>query len=206
MTLDINTIFDYLGTFAFAISGVRLAASKRFDIFGAYVVGFVTAVGGGTLRDLCLGVTPFWMVQPSYVIITGLALLFTIVLKKQVVPLKATFFFFDALGLALFTVVGLEKSLAAGFPAWVNIIMGAITGAAGGMFRDVLINDVPLIFRKDIYAVASVFGGVAYYVMLKIGWPLYLVQILTMVIVVSLRVLAVVFKVNLPALKPLEKI
>lgn len=203
--MDIVTLFDYLGTFAFAISGVRLAAAKKFDIFGAYVVGFVTAVGGGTIRDLCIGVTPFWMVQPSYVIITALALLFVIIFKKWVVPLNTTFFIFDALGLGLFTVVGLEKSLAAGFPFWVNIIMASITGAAGGMFRDVLINEVPLIFRKDIYAVACVGGGCIYYLCLLIGLPMLLIQFVTLLSVILIRVVAVYFGINLPSLRPIEK-
>lgn len=205
MTLDIVTLFDYLGTFAFAISGVRLAAAKKFDIFGAYVVGFVTAVGGGTIRDLCIGVTPFWMMQSSYVIITAVALFFTIIFKKWVVPLNATFFFFDAIGLGLFTVVGLEKSLAAGFPFWVNIIMGCITGAAGGMLRDVFINEVPLIFRKDIYAVACVGGGIIYYTLYKLGCPPIVEQIVTVISVILIRVLAVYFNVNLPSLRPVDE-
>lgn len=204
MTLDIVTLFDYIGTFAFAISGVRLAAAKKFDIFGAYVVGFVTAVGGGTIRDLCIGVTPFWMIQSSYVIITAIALFFTIIFRKWVVPLNATFFFFDAIGLGLFTVVGLEKSLAAGFPFWVNIIMGCITGAAGGMLRDVLINEVPLIFRKDIYAVACIGGGVIYYLLARFGCPHIAVQFATLASVLLIRILAVYFNVNLPSLRPLD--
>lgn len=201
MAFDIVSLFDYLGTFAFAISGVRLSAAKQFDIFGAYVVGFVTAVGGGTIRDLCLGLTPFWMVHPSYVIITALALVFVIIFKKYLVRLDTTFFIFDALGLGLFTVVGLEKSLAAGFPFWVNIIMASITGAAGGMFRDVLINEVPLIFRKDIYAVACVGGGVIYYICALCGLPVIATQIITLVSVILIRVFAVYFGVNLPSLK-----
>lgn len=203
--IDIVTLFDYLGTFAFAISGVRLAAAKQFDIFGAYVVGFVTAVGGGTIRDLCLGLSPFWMIQPSYVIITALALLFTIIFRRWVVPLNVTFFLFDAIGLGLFTVVGLEKSLAAGFPFWVNIIMGSITGAAGGMFRDVLINEVPLIFRKDIYAVACVGGGIIYYLLAVCGCPTIITQFITLASVILIRVLAVQFDVNLPSLRPLDE-
>lgn len=201
MTLDLVTLFDYLGTFAFAISGVRLAGAKNFDIFGAYVVGFVTAVGGGSIRDLCLNVTPFWMIQPSYVIITAIALLFTIAFKKQLVHMNNAFFIFDALGLGLFTVVGLEKSLAAGFPFWVSIIMASITGAAGGMMRDVLINEVPLIFRKDIYAVASVFGASIYYICSISGVPVMGCQIICLVSVVLLRVLAVRYGINLPSLK-----
>ena len=204
--MDFITIIDYLGTFAFAISGIRLAAAKSFDLFGAYVVGFVTAVGGGTLRDLMLDVTPFWMEQPSYVIITALALVFVAIFRKQVVRLDNTFFIFDAIGIGLFTVVGLEKSIAAGYPVWVNIIMGAITGAAGGMFRDIFINEVPLIFRKDIYALACVGGGVAYYICLWLGCSHIVVQVTAAVAVILIRVLSVKFGICLPYLRSLEEI
>ncbi|MCM1502489.1 MAG: trimeric intracellular cation channel family protein [Bacteroidales bacterium] len=204
MELDFIRLIDYIGTFAFAISGIRLAAAKNFDIFGAYVVGFVTAVGGGTLRDLMLDVTPFWMEQPSYVIITGLALLFVIGFRKYVVRFDNTFFIFDAIGIGLFTVVGVERSIAAGFPVWVNIIMGAITGAAGGMVRDVLINEVPLIFRKDIYAVACVLGGVAYYICVLIGCSHLATQIVAALTVILTRILSVRFGVSLPALRNIE--
>ena len=204
--MDFITIIDYLGTFAFAISGIRLAAAKSFDLLGAYVVGFVTAVGGGTLRDLMLDVTPFWMEQPSYVIITALALVFVAIFRKQVVRLDNTFFIFDAIGIGLFTVVGVEKSIAAGYPVWVNIIMGAITGAAGGMFRDIFINEVPLIFRKDIYALACVGGGVAYYICLWLGCSHIVVQVTAAVAVILIRVLSVKFGICLPYLRSLEEI
>ncbi len=203
--MDFITIIDYIGTFAFAISGIRLAAAKNFDIFGAYVVGFVTAIGGGTLRDLLLGMTPFWMEQPSYVVITAVALVFVIVFRKQVVKLNNTFFIFDAIGIGLFTVVGVERSLEAGFPMWVNIIMGSITGAAGGMFRDIFINEVPLIFRKDIYAVACVLGGVTYYICLWLGCSHILTQIISAISVILIRVLSVRFSISLPSLKPIEE-
>ncbi|MDY5356616.1 MAG: trimeric intracellular cation channel family protein [Candidatus Cryptobacteroides sp.] len=203
--MDFITIIDYIGTFAFAISGIRLAAAKNFDIFGAYVVGFVTAIGGGTLRDLLLGMTPFWMEQPSYVVITAVALVFVIVFRKQVVKLNNTFFIFDAIGIGLFTVVGVERSLEAGFPMWVNIIMGSITGAAGGMFRDIFINEVPLIFRKDIYAVACVLGGVTYYICLWLGYSHILTQIISAISVILIRILSVRFSISLPSLKPIEE-
>ena len=203
--MDFITIIDYIGTFAFAISGIRLAAAKNFDIFGAYVVGFVTAIGGGTLRDLFLGMTPFWMEQPSYVVITAVALVFVIVFRKQVVKLNNTFFIFDAIGIGLFTVVGVERSLEAGFAMWVNIIMGSITGAAGGMFRDIFINEVPLIFRKDIYAVACVLGGVTYYICLWLGCSHILTQIISAISVILIRILSVRFSISLPSLKPIEE-
>lgn len=141
-------ILDFIGTFAFAISGIRLASAKRFDWFGAYVVGFVTAIGGGTIRDVLLGVTPGWMTDPIYLICTGLALLWVILFGKHLIHLHNTFFIFDSIGLALFTVVGVGKSIALGYPFWVAIIMGSITGAAGGVIRDVFINEIPLISEK----------------------------------------------------------
>ena len=162
-------ILDFIGTFAFAISGIRLASAKRFDWFGAYVVGFVTAIGGGTIRDLLLDVTPAWMENPMYLICTALALVWVIAFEKRLVRLDITFFIFDTIGLALFTVVGVGKSLTAGYPFWVAIIMGSITGAAGGVLRDVFINEIPLIFRKEIYAMACVVGGVFYWLFDLLG-------------------------------------
>lgn len=194
---------DYLGTLAFAISGIRLAAGKGLDWFGAYVVGFVTAVGGGTIRDILLDIKPFWLIQPSYLIITGLGLLFTIVFRRQVVRLNHSLFFFDAIGLGLFVVVGVAKSYAAEFPWWVAVIMGTITGSFGGLLRDVLINETPLIFRTDFYASACVLGSVIYVLMghyssLPIEW----VQFISAVSVLLFRVLAVVLHIQLPTFNP----
>jgi len=129
--LNINTIFDLLGTFAFAVSGIRMASDKKFDLFGAYVIGLITAIGGGTVRDILLGVSPFWMHEPSYLIVTGMAMLVTAVFKSRLFSWGKTLFLFDSIGLGLFTVVGIEKSLAAGYPFWVCIMMGAITGSVG---------------------------------------------------------------------------
>ena len=194
---------DYLGTLAFAISGIRLAAGKGLDWFGAYVVGFVTAVGGGTIRDILLDIKPFWLIQPSYLIITGLGLLFTIVFRRQVVRLNHSLFFVDAIGLGLFVVVGVAKSYAAEFPWWVAVIMGTITGSFGGLLRDVLINETPLIFRTDFYASACVLGSVIYVLMghyssLPIEW----VQFISAVSVLLFRVLAVVLHIQLPTFNP----
>lgn len=203
--MDFLTIIDYIGTFAFAISGIRLASAKRFDWFGAYVVGFVTAVGGGTIRDVLLDVTPFWMLQSSYLIVTALALGFVILFGKYVIRLNNTFFIFDAIGLGLFAVVGIEKSIAHGYPMWVGIIMGTLTGAAGGVLRDTLINEVPLIFRKEIYALACVFGGLVYYLCYFSGLADTLTQIIGAGSVILVRILAVKYHISLPNLKGEEE-
>ncbi len=204
--VDVNDFVnwcDYLGTLAFAISGIRLAAAKGFDWFGAYVIGFVTAVGGGPIRDILLDIKPFWLVQPSYLIITGLALLFTIVFRRHVVRLNHSLFFFDAVGLGLFVVVGVAKSYAAAFPWWVAIVMGTVTGSFGGLIRDILISETPLIFRTDFYASACLLGAVIYvllahYTRISIEW----VQFISACSVLLFRVLAVALHIKVPTFDP----
>ena len=204
--VDVNDFVnwcDYLGTLAFAISGIRLAAGKGLDWFGAYVVGFVTAVGGGTIRDILLDIKPFWLVQPSYLIITALGLIFTILFRRQVVRLNHSLFVFDAIGLGLFVVVGVAKSYAAGFPWWVAVIMGTVTGSFGGLLRDVLINETPLIFRTDFYASACVLGSIIYVLMGRYSsLPIEWVQFISAISVFIFRVLAVVLHIQLPTFNP----
>ena len=199
--INISFILEALGTFAFAISGIRLAAQKDFDLFGAFVVGFVTAVGGGTIRDLLLDSRPFWMTDSIYLIWTLTALLFVILFRKYLIKMNNTFFIFDTIGLALFTVVGIEKSLIAEFPFWVAIIMGTITGVAGGIMRDICINEIPLIFRKEIYALACIFGGICYHVCHINGLDQMFTQIATCSTVLVIRILAVKLKISLPKIK-----
>ncbi len=195
-------IIEVLGTIAFAISGIRLAAAKNFDWFGAYVVGLVTAIGGGTLRDVLLGIPVFWMQTWMYLAVTFLSLVTVIVFRKALVKGMRTVFFFDAIGLALFVVVGIEKSFAADFPAWVAIAMGLITGSFGGITRDILINEIPLFFRKDIYATACLAGGLAYWLLMNIpGLSPLVPQLGCAVTVIGLRIAAVHFNWSLPILK-----
>lgn len=194
-------VLDFIGTFAFAISGIRLASAKQFDWFGAYVVGLVTAIGGGTMRDILLDVTPGWMTDPVYLICTALALFWVIAFSKYLIHMHNTFFIFDSIGLALFTVVGVGKSIALGFPFWVAIIMGSMTGAAGGVLRDVFINEIPLIFRKEIYAMACVVGGLAYWLCHLMEVDPTLCQIVCGSTVFFVRILAVKYSICLPTLK-----
>lgn len=196
---------DYLGTFAFAISGIRLAAGKGFDWFGAYVVGVVTAIGGGTIRDILLDVPLFWLVQPSYLIISAFALITTIVLRKYLIRINHTLFFFDAVGIGLFTVVGVAKTFDAGYSWWLAMTMGTITGSFGGMMRDVLIREIPLIFRQDFYALACLCGGLIYVTLMYLDlFPLPWIQFLAASSVVILRILAVIYHIHIPNFKAEE--
>ncbi len=194
-------IIEFIGTFAFAISGVRLSSTKHFDIFGAWIVGMATAIGGGTIRDLMLGVNPFWMTNGSYFVCCALAVLAVSLFGKYIIHHNYTWFIFDTIGLALFNVIGIEKTLALGHPFWVAITMGAVTGAGGGIIRDVLMNDVPLIFRSEIYALACACGGVAYVVCLHLGLSVEISALLSAFIVILIRILAVKFHWQLPVLK-----
>ncbi|HIU54891.1 MAG TPA: trimeric intracellular cation channel family protein [Candidatus Gallibacteroides avistercoris] len=195
------TIIEILGTIAFAISGIRLASAKKFDWFGAYVVGLVTAIGGGTIRDVMLGCTPFWMLNSIYLAVTGISLLSVIIFGKYLIRLQNTFFIFDTIGLALFVVVGIQKSLALDYPFWVAIVMGTITGSAGGVLRDIFINEAPLIFRKDIYAMACVIGGLFYWACYWINLDEVTTQIISAASVILVRIVAVKYHLSLPVLK-----
>lgn len=194
-------IIEILGTAAFAISGIRLAAAKRFDWFGAYVVGLVTAIGGGTLRDVLLDIPVFWMLSPMYLSVTGISLLTVIIFQRLLVKGMRTLFLFDAIGLALFVVVGIEKTIAVDYPMWVAIVMGVTTGSFGGVVRDILLNEEPLFFRKDIYATACLAGGVTYWLLSLTPAPLWVAQTSCAATVIGLRVAAVYFNWSLPILK-----
>lgn len=198
-------IIELLGTFAFAISGIRHAAAKHFDWFGGYVCGVAVAIGGGTIRDVMLGVTPFWMTTPVYLICTGVALLTVVFFGKWMEPLKNAWFVFDTLGLALFTIAGIQKSLALGQPFWVAIIMGCITGSAGGVIRDVLLNNEPVIFHKEIYAMACVLGGVMFWLMVEIGTSAEVSAIVSFLVTCIIRFLAVRYHISLPVLNEENK-
>ena len=193
-------LIEVIGTIAFAISGIRLAAAKNFDWFGAYTVGLVTAIGGGTVRDVLLDIPVFWMQTWWYLAVTGLAFAFVVIFKRNLVKHDNTLFIFDTIGLALFVVIGIQKSLAEGYPMWVAMVMGMITGSFGGVARDILINEEPLFFRKDIYATACLAGGAVYGVIMLCGGSEMLQQIACAVTVITLRVLAVRYSWALPTL------
>lgn len=195
---------DLVGTFAFAISGIKLASGKQVDWLGAYIIGLATAIGGGTIRDLFLGVTPFWMLDSRYFITTGVALLATLLFKEKLFRWKNTLFLFDTIGLGLVTIVGITKSLDANFPFWVCIVMGAITGSVGGVIRDILLNEVPLLLQKDIYALACIAGGVVYFICHYFNLSTGFTELIAAAVVMIVRILAIQFHFHLPVLKSIQ--
>ena len=197
----VQQIFEVVGTFAFAISGIRMAANKHFDWFGGFVCGFAVAIGGGTIRDVMLGAVPFWMTSTMYILLTFLAEALVIVFGKQVNKFAGTWLAFDTFGLALFTIAGLQKTVQFGHPFWVAIIMGAITGAAGGVIRDILLNQEPVILQRDIYAMASVAGGFIYWGMIELGIDVPIMAITVFIVICLIRFLAVKYHISLPILK-----
>lgn len=200
MELTISFILEVIGTVAFAISGIRLAATKNFDWFGAYIVGLATAIGGGTVRDVLLDIPVFWMHNWWYLAVTALSLLAVIIFKNHLVSRDKMLFIFDSVGLAMFVVIGIDKTLAIDLPMWVALIMGCITGAFGGVLRDILINEEPLIFRKDIYATACLAGGGIYWLLQLFGLPQYISQLSCALSIILIRFLALKYNLSLPAL------
>ena len=192
-------IIEVIGTVAFAISGIRMAAAKNFDWFGANTVGLVTAIGGGTLRDILLDIPVFWMQTWWYLAVTAMSLIVVIVFRRILVHTRVLFIF-DTIGLALFVVIGIQKTLDTDYPLWVAIIMGIITGAIGGVIRDILINSEPLLFKKDLYATACLAGGLVYGALICCHASVPVQGIACAATVIAMRVLAVQYGWSLPVL------
>jgi uncharacterized membrane protein YeiH len=191
--------FDLFGVSVFAISGVLAAGKKKMDPFGAIILGLVTALGGGTLRDLLLGSTPvFWVNNPTYIIISIIVSLSTLIVINRIkVPYKVLVIA-DAFGLTLFAVLGVEKSMLLGHGAWISIIMGMLSGVAGGITRDVLSNEVPLIFRKELYATIALLSGILFYITESLNISTNFGMILSVLLGFSLRLFALKKKLSFP--------
>lgn len=197
----VMNVVEVLGTMAFFMSGLRHATQKHFDWFGGFVCGAAVAVGGGTLRDVMLGATPFWMTSSLYLICCLATMVVAILFRSYVERLNNTWMVFDTLGLALFTIAGLQKALAYGQPFWVAIIMGCVTGSAGGVIRDVLLNNVPVIFKREIYAMASILGGMVYWALVRWVCGDVIASVVTFIIVCAIRFVAVWRHISLPSLR-----
>lgn len=193
---------DLMGTFVFAISGTLTAADKKFDLFGAAIIALITAVGGGTIRDLLIGSQPVgWMQNQHYIILISLAVPFSFFLKKYILKLRRTMFLFDAIGIGLFTILGLQKTLAFGLSPIVAVMMGVVSAVFGGVLRDILCNEIPLIFRQEIYATACLAGAIVFLLCKKAGLDDELNMLLTILLIIVIRVLSVRRKWRMPVMR-----
>jgi uncharacterized membrane protein YeiH len=193
-------IIDILGTFAFAVSGAFLAMEKKLDPFGVLVIAFVTAIGGGTLRDVLIGNLPVsWLKNDTAIYVILGAATATLFFGRYLRQLTTTLFVFDALGLGLFTLAGLEMGLARGYSMGICISLGTITACFGGVVRDVLLNTIPLLFRKEIYALACIAGGLVYFGLHRLGLTDQWMTLASIAVVVAIRVIAFRFHLSLPA-------
>lgn len=202
MELNIYQILDFAGTFVFAISGVRLATEKKMDIFGAIIIGFATAVGGGTIRDLLLGAMPVaWIQNPVYLYLIVSAVFAGVLLDRYIFKLKNMLLIFDSIGLGVFTLAGMQKAFEYGISTEYALIMGMTTATAGGIIRDILANEVPLILQKEIYATACLAGGMLFLLLQSNGVSVRINTPVTIVFITVLRTLVVRYNIAFPNLK-----
>ncbi|WP_396173261.1 trimeric intracellular cation channel family protein [Flavobacterium sp.] len=194
-------LIDLIGTMAFAISGVLTAFHKRLDPFGVFIIAFVTAVGGGTLRDMLIGRTPVgWMRDVNYVYVIGLGYIIALLFRRKLDRLRTSLFLFDTIGLGVFTLIGLEKGIEVHLHPVICIALGTMTACFGGVIRDILCNEIPVIFRREIYATICIFGGVVFFALKYFQINNDLLYLITSLVIITIRLLAVKYKWYLPTL------
>ena len=196
---------NFVGSFVFAISGALVAIRKKLDPFGVLIVGFITAVGGGTIRDMLLAERDvFWLYDITiiYAVIAGITI--AIILNERLNFFNKPLFFYDSVGLGLFTITGVQIGLDANLIPIVCVLLGTITGIFGGVIRDVVVNEIPVIFRKEIYATASIGGGGIYLVLIHFNVSNPYLQIIPIIFIIVSRILAVMFNISLPSIYPKE--
>jgi len=211
--MDVNATSDavlnllqFIGTIAFAVSGALVAGGRKMDWFGVVVLAVMVAVGGGSLRDMLLGVTPvFWVQSPWFVILAGLTALVTIPIVRRGLHYQNYLLLSDAIGLAVFAILGTQKSMGVGTNVFVAIVMGVITGVFGGVLRDVLANRAPSVLYGDIYAVAALIGCTIFVLLAQTNIPSGVVLWLSIGVVLVLRLIAIIRKWSLPKFNAQEE-
>lgn len=194
-------IIEIVGTIAFSFAGAFAAMRKRLDIFGVFIIAFITALGGGTLRDVLIGELPVkWMLDLNSGLIVLLSTIAALVFKNSIKNFRKLLLLFDSFGLGLFTLVGIQTGIALELHPIICITLGTITACFGGVIRDISLNEIPLIFEKDIYATTCIFGGFVFFLSSKIGLKAVPVEILCIVSIVLFRLLAVRNNWQLPTI------
>lgn len=198
---------DLFGVAVFAITGALMAGRKSMDLFGVLVIAIITALGGGTLRDVILGNHPVsWIRDDTYILVASLTAVGTVLWVRLTRPIHETgLLVADAFGLAVFTVYGTEVALQHQVPLSTAVIMGVITGVAGGVMRDVICNEIPLIFQKEIYAIACIAGSLVFIGLLAIGLPRWLDTGIAMAVVLGTRLAAIRWGLSLPRFHLLDR-
>lgn len=200
--MDFIYTLDILGTFAFAISGALVASDQDFDLFGVIIIAFVTAVGGGMLRDVLINSHPInWIGDLNYVYIILIAVFITFLFKSKILPLSKTMFLFDTIGISVFTLLGLQKGLSLELHPLVALIMGMISAVFGGVIRDILSDKIPLIFQREIYASACLLGGFTYLILKQTQMDENIIFIISASVIISVRLIAVKYHLELPKIK-----
>lgn len=193
---------DIIGTFVFAVSGALIASKKEFDLFGVTIIAFVTAVGGGIIRDVLIDYHPVnWIGDLNYIWTILIAVVFTFLFKSKIAPLSKTLFLFDTIGIGVFTLLGTEKGLNFGLHPFVAAVMGVVSAVMGGVLRDVLTQQVPLIFKKEIYALACFLGAFVFLILNYFEASANIQYFSTITTVVVIRLIAVKYKLKLPIIK-----
>ena len=199
--MSIFYTLDILGTVAFAISGTLVAMHKRLDLFGVFIIAFVTAVGGGTLRDILIDrALVSWMKDLNYIYAIIGATIFSILIRKKIDYLRTSLFLFDTIGLGIFTIVGTEIGVQHQLHPVITVILGTLTATFGGVLRDILCNEIPVIFKKEIYALACIAGAITFIILSYLEINTNTNYIITTLIVIVIRLVAVKFKLSLPTL------
>ena len=199
MPLLLHTL-DLIGVAVFAISGALAAGRKRLDLLGVVVLGLVTAVGGGTIRDVLLDRHPiFWLADSTYVLVIAAASLLTVAYARWRPPPAAALLYADALGLAMFSITGAQIAERHGLPAVAGIVLGTITGSAGGAIRDVLSAEIPLVLRRgNLYASAAILGTGMYFALVAIGATRGVATWIGMGVIAAVRLASIAFGLQLP--------
>lgn len=198
-----DTIIEYInisGSFVFAVSGALIAMKKRLDPFGVLIVAFITAVGGGTLRDILIDRQVFWLYNNSIIYSVLIGATVAMIFKSKMNFFTKPIFFYDALGLGLFSITGVQIGLEADLSSSICILLGTVTGVFGGVLRDVVVNRIPVVFKKEIYATASILGGLLYLILIKLNVPNPYSQIVPILFIIIIRLTAVFFNVSLPSI------
>ncbi|MFT7113492.1 MAG: putative membrane protein YeiH [Candidatus Azotimanducaceae bacterium] len=202
MVQVIISLLDLLSIFVFAISGALTAIDKKMDLFGVLLISFVTAIGGGTVRDMLLGGEPVaWIQNPRAMVAVCAGVMFAIVFKKVILKLRKTMFLFDAIGIGTATIIGLQKGLYNDVLPVIAVVFGVMSATFGGLIRDILCNEIPLILRKEIYATACISGAILYLILEQLNTPYTYSLLATISFIVLLRVVSVRYKLSLPVPK-----